>query len=96
MQQGGRPHDLLGTRIDALEGSPFFEQAQGDPGKVPGPERVLESGMRRARIHQERETQLAHIAQPLDDGRFEERQRERIEADVVPEWIAKNLHIQTI
>jgi len=57
---------------------------------------MLESGMRRARIHQERETQLAHIAQPLDDRRFEERQRERIEADVVPEWIAKNLHIQTI
>ena len=94
VQQRRRPHDLLSACIDPLQRSAFFKQSQGHAGEMPRPQRVLEPGMCRARIDQKGETQLTHVSQTLHDRRFQQRQRQRIEADVVPERIAKNLHAE--
>jgi lipopolysaccharide/colanic/teichoic acid biosynthesis glycosyltransferase len=55
---------------------------------VVGPERVLEAGVRRARVHQKGQAELAHVAQPLEGRRLDQLAGERVEADVeyVENW----------
>src|SRR5437773_6878896 len=54
-------------------------------------QRVLEARVRRARIDEIRPTELANISQPLKDLRIHERQRQLVDADVVPDGVAQNL-----
>ncbi|MBW8768155.1 MAG: hypothetical protein JF589_00190 [Gemmatimonadetes bacterium] len=54
-------------------------------------EGVLEARVARAGIDEVGQPELAHVAQSLEGARVDEPQRERIDADVVPERIANDL-----
>ena len=47
--------------------------------------------MARAGIHEVGESELAHVAQPLERPRVDQPERERVDADVVPERVADDL-----
>src|SRR5262245_17158811 len=52
---------------------------------------MLEARVRGAGVHEERKPELPHVAETLKRWRIDELLRERIEADVVPEWVADDL-----
>src|SRR6266480_1115934 len=56
-----------------------------------GAQCVLEARMRRARINEIRPPKLADVSEPLKDFRIHEREREFVDADVVPDGVAQNL-----
>ena len=54
-------------------------------------ERVLEARVRGAGIDEVREPELPHVAQPLEHGRVDELERQRVDTDVVPERVANDV-----
>ena len=92
VQQRRGPHDLLLPDGDLRERPAFLEQTQRQPRQMPGTQCMLETGMRGAGVDEKCQPQLPHIPQTLQHGRFQQRQRQRVEPDVVPERIAQNFH----
>jgi hypothetical protein len=91
VEQRRRPDDRLlavGDR-DRLLG--FAKERECAPGKVVSAERVLEPRMGSAGIDEIRPTELADIAQALEDFGIDEAQCELVDADVVPDRVAQNL-----
>ena len=66
----------------------LLEQRQRAPREVVRSERVLEPRVCRAGVDEEREPELADVAQPLEGRRVDQLEAERIEPDVVPERVA--------
>jgi hypothetical protein len=95
VEQCGGPDDLLLAERYTGQRSALIEQPECHPRQMPSPERVFEPRMRGAGIDEKGQPQLPHIPQALHHGRFEERQRQGVEADVVPERIAQNFHAET-
>ena len=56
-----------------------------------GAERVLEPRVCGAGVDEEREPELANVSEPLKGRCVDQLEAERIEPDVVPEWVADDL-----
>jgi hypothetical protein len=54
---------------------------------------MIESGVGGPRIHQVGETQLANVAQPLENGRVDDSNGGRIQPDGVPERISDHTEL---
>jgi len=53
---------------------------------------MLEARVRGAGIDEEGETELADVAESLKGRRVDQLEGERVETDVVPEWVADDFH----
>jgi hypothetical protein len=92
VQECRHPRQHAFVAADRLVVVLLLEQGQGTTGEVIGAKRVLEPGVSGARVHQEREAELAYVAQPLERWRVDQLGRQGVEPDVVPERIADDFH----
>ena len=69
----------------------LVEGGQRSPRQVIGAECVLETGVGGAGVDQEGMAELADVAEALNRGRVESKQRRVVDPDVVPERVADDL-----
>ena len=93
VKQRGDAHVGAWSIAKIREVAAFLEEQQRAPSEMIGAERVLETRMARARVHKERESKLSYIAQSLERRCVDESQRQRFNADVVPERVADDFHV---
>ena len=91
VQQCGVSDDEARLPVQPTRQVTLFEQRKRSSREMVCAEGVLEARVARAGIHEIREAELSNVAQPLERARVDEAQRERIDADVVPERIADDL-----
>ena len=92
VEQRCRGHHRRFVGGNAVERAAVPQVGQRAPGQMIRAQRVLEPRMRRARIHEVRQAQLSHVTQALHDGRIEQSLGDRVNPDVVPEWVADEGH----
>jgi hypothetical protein len=90
-QRGGGNDCALGG-LDARKLSAFREQRERAPREVIRAKRVLESGVCRPGINEVGEPELPNVSKPLKGGGVDEAKGDVIDADVVPEGIADDIH----
>ncbi len=91
VQQRGGANDsrLIWRNIGELP--LFVEQSQRFAREMMRAKRMLKSRMRGAGIHEVRQAELTHIAQALHDERVEQRKRECIQPNVIPQRVAQDI-----
>src|SRR5207253_8841960 len=96
VQQAGVRNDVDIVEIDLVECLAAFEQMDGAAGNVIDAECVIEARVRRARIHQMRETQLPDVTQALKRFRVDDALCNIIDPNRIPQRIPnKNAHVLT-
>src|SRR3989442_2126081 len=65
-------------------------------GKMVRTQRVLKPGVCGPRVNEKCVTELQHVPQPLERRRVDDRERLRVEADVVPERVANDLELTQV
>ena len=91
VQQRGAAHDETCIGLELLGVATLLEQAQRAAREMVRTERVLEARVSGAGVDEIRESELADVAQPLERTRVDQPERQRVDADVVPERIANDL-----
>jgi hypothetical protein len=92
MEQRGNPRHHAFVAAQRVIVVVLLEQGQRSARKVIGSQGVLEPGVSRARVDQEGESQLADVPEALKGRRIDQLEAERIEPNVVPEWVANDFH----
>lgn len=72
MKQSGQPEESAFLRGHVRQVASFIEQAERAAGEMVGANRVLEPGVRRTRIDQEREAELTHVSEALKRCRVDQ------------------------
>ncbi len=71
-ERGGADHGAF-VFSNAAQRAALLQEGERATGQMIRAQRVLESRVRGARVHEERKPQLPHVAQPLEDRRVHQR-----------------------
>ena len=71
----------------AIELTALVEQRQREARQVVGAKRMLEPRVCRARVYEVGEAELPNVSQSLENRRVDELKGQRVDTNVVPEWI---------
>ena len=73
--------------FDVVQRPALAHDGERAAGQVIDAERVVEAGVRRARVHEVRVPQLLDVAQPLERRGIDDPHRDRVQPDRVPERV---------
>ena len=90
VKERGRLRDRALLERHAPQLAALLEERDGESGEMVGAERVLEPRVSGAGVDEVRQPELPNVPEPLENGRVDELQGERVDTDVVPQRISND------